>query len=126
MDVIYLEFRKAFYKVPHKRLMAKVNRHGIRDTIWGWIDDWLNGRRQRVTLIGRESNWIDVLSGVSQGSVLGRVLFVIYINDIDSYVSYKILKFADATKIVGVVSSPEVIMQLRQDPVDLYRLPLVK
>ena len=98
-----------------------VKAHGIGGKIWGWIDDWLNGRKQRVTLNGRESDWIDVLSRVPQGSVLGPVLFVIYINDIDSYVSSKILKFADDTKIVDVVSSPEGVKQLRQDLVDLYR-----
>ena len=101
--------------------MVKVKAHGIGGKIWGWIDDWLKGRKQRVTLNGRESDWIDVLSGVLQGSVLVLVLFVIYINDIDSYVSSKILKFADDTKIVGVVSSPEGVKQLRQDLVDLYR-----
>ena len=61
------------------------------------------------------------MSGVPQVSVLGLVLFVIYINDIDSYVSSKILKFADDTKIMVVVSRPEGVMQLRQDLVDLYR-----
>ena len=69
MDVIYLDFRKAFDKVPH---------NGIGGKIWGWIDDWLNGRKQRVTLNGRESDWIDVLSEVPHGYVLGPVLFVIY------------------------------------------------
>ena len=59
------------------------------------------------------------MSGILQGSVLEPVLFVIYINDIDSYVSSKILKFADDTKIVGVVSSPEGVMQLRQDLIDM-------
>ena len=77
VDVICLDFRKTFDKVPHKRLMVKA--HGIEGKILGWIDDWLNGRKQRVTLKGRESDWIGVLSGVSQGSVLGPVLFVIYI-----------------------------------------------
>ena len=50
VDIIYLDFRKAFDKVPHKRLMVKVKAHGIGGKIWRWIDDWLNGRRQRVTL----------------------------------------------------------------------------
>ena len=121
VHVIYLDFRKAFVKVPPKRLMVKIKAHGIGGKIWGWIDDLLNGRKQRVTLNDRASDWIDVLSGVQQGSALGPVLFVIYINDIDSYVSSKILKFADDTKIVGVISSPEGVKQLRQDLVNLYR-----
>ena len=61
MDVVYLDFRKAFNKVHHKRLMVTVKAHGIRSKIWGWIDDWLSGRKQLVILNGRESNWIDVL-----------------------------------------------------------------
>ena len=121
MSFIYLDFRKAFDKVPHKRLMVEVKAHGIGGKIWCWIDDWFNGRKQRVTLNDRESDWIYVLSVVPQGSVLGPVLFVVYINDIDSYVSSKILKFADDTKIMGVVSSPESVKQLKQDSVDLYR-----
>ena len=119
VDVIYLDFRKAFDKVPYKRLMVKVNVHGIRGNIWGWIDNWLSGRRLRVALNGRESNWIDVLS--VEDSVSGPVLFVIYINGIDSYVISRILKLADDTKIVGVVSSPDGVMLLRQDLIDLYR-----
>ena len=103
VDVIYFDFRKAFDKIPHKRLMVRVKACGRGGKIWGCIEDWLSGRKQRVTLNGRGSNWIDVLSGVPQESVLGPVLFVIYINDIDSYVSSKILKFSDDTKIVGVV-----------------------
>ena len=100
--------------------MVTVKAHGIGGKICDRIDDWLSGRKQRVILNDRESNWIDVLSGVPQGSVLGPVLLVIYINDIDSYVSSKILKFADDTKIVGVVSRPEGVMHVSQDLVDLY------
>ena len=72
VDVIYLDFRKAFDKVPHKRLMVKVKSHAIGGKILGWIDDWLNGRKQRVSLNGRESDWIDVLSGVPQGQSWDR------------------------------------------------------
>ena len=97
---IYLDFRKASDKVVHKRLMVRVKAYGIGGKIWGWIDDWLSVRKQRVILNGRESNWIEPLSGDPQGSVLVPVLFVICINDIDSYISSKILKFADDTKIV--------------------------
>ena len=56
VDVIYLDFRKICDKVPHKRLIVKAKAHGIGGKIWGWIDDWLNGRKQRVTPNGRESN----------------------------------------------------------------------
>ena len=59
--------------------MVKVKAHGIGGKIWGRIDDWLTCRKQRVIINGRESNGIDVLSGVPQGSILGPVLFVIYI-----------------------------------------------
>ena len=78
VDVIYLYFMKAFHKVPHKRLMVKVKAHSIEGKICGWIADWLTGRKQRVTLNGRESNWIDVLSGVPQGSVLETDFVCIY------------------------------------------------
>ena len=99
--------------------MVKVEAHGIGGKIWSWIDDWLSGRKQRVILNDRKSKWIDVLSGVSQGSVLGPILFVVYINDNDSYVSSKILKFADDTKFVGVVSRPKGVLQLRQLSISL-------
>ena len=118
MDVIYLDFRKFFDNVPHKRLMVKVKANGFGCKICDFVDYWLSGRRQRVTLNGRETNWIDVLSEVPHGSVLGPVLFVI--NDIESYVSSKIVKFSDDTKIASVVSSSEGVLRLRQALVDLY------
>ena len=71
LDVIYLDFAKAFDKVPHKRLVKKLEAHGIGGKISRWIENWLTGRRQRVNINGKASIWGEVLSGVPQGSVLG-------------------------------------------------------
>ena len=119
IDVIYLDFQKAFDKVPHKRLMKKINSLGITGKIYDWIEDWLNNREQRVVLLGKSSKWVKVESGVPQGSVLGPLLFLIYINDIDECVNSKLLKFADDTKVFRVIASPEDITRLQEDLVNL-------
>jgi len=69
-----------------------------------WIEKWLLDRKQRVVINGIFSGWKDVLSGVPQGSVLGPLLFMIYINDIDKFIVSHILKFADDTKIYHVIN----------------------
>ena len=79
VDVVYLDCQKAFDKVPHQRLLLKLKAHGIGNDIITWIEKWLTHRRQRVIADGEISNWKSVLSGVPQGSVLGPILFLIYI-----------------------------------------------
>ena len=120
VDVIYLDFQKAFDKVPHKRLMLKIQSLGIVAKVHDWIKDWLIDRKQRVVLTGNSSEWINVISGVPHGSVLGPLLFLIYINDIDNTVCSNILKFADDTKSFRAVKTDEDVSKLQEDLNNLY------
>ena len=97
VDIIYLDFQKAFGKVPHQRLLFQLKAHGIGDGIIDWIEQWLIERRQRVVIDGEVSNRKSVLSGVPQGAVLGPLLFLIYINDLDDNITSNVRKFADDT-----------------------------
>ena len=115
IDIIYLDFQKAFDKVPHKKLMLKTRALGIIDEISDWIEDWLTNRKQRVVINGEVSEWADVTSGVPQGSVLGPLLFLIYINDIDVGLTSRIAKFADDTKLGTNAINPTDIEALQKD-----------
>ena len=115
VDLVYLDFAKAFDKVPHFRLFKKLEAHGIGGSILEWIKGWLKNRRQKVWVDGESSDWAKVTSGVPQGSVLGPVLFLVYINDIDADLISTIGKFADDTKLCKSVSSAEGINHLSED-----------
>jgi len=119
IDVIYLDFQKAFDKVPHKRLKMKIDALGITGEVLNWIENWLKDREQRVVLLGSNSKWTRVKSGVPQGSVLGPLLFLIYINDIDDSVCSNLLKFADDTKVFSVVHTKNDIDRLQKDLLNL-------
>ena len=121
IDIIHLDFQNAFDKVPHMRLLKKLEAHGISGNVVNWIKSWLHMRKQRVHLDGCFSNWTDIYSGVPQRSVLGPILFTIFINDIDDHLSSKILKFADDTKAMSSVQTEEEINKLRQDLSSLYK-----
>ena len=88
-DVIIMDFTKAFYKVPHRRLLYKLDYYGIRGSTHKWITSWLSGRFQKVVLDGQASDPVPVLSGVPQGSVLGQFLFLIFIAPAYSKVRYR-------------------------------------
>ena len=98
VDVVYLDFSKAFDKVAHQRLILKLQNIGFGSTVCKWIVDWLKNRKQRVRLNGAYSDWAEVISEVPQGSVLGPLLFLVYVNDMDQGIDSRISKFADDTK----------------------------
>ena len=115
VDVLFLDFRKAFDKVDHKRLMVKLAAAGVRGNLWRWIKDWLEGRKQRVVINGQSSDWLPVESGVTQGSVLGGPLFDVFIDDIDLVVLAFLRKFADDTKMAQRIKSIEDARRFQQD-----------
>ena len=115
VDIIYLDFQKAFDKVPHQRLLLKLKADGIGDGIIDWTEQWLTDRRQRVLVDVQVSNWKSVLSGVPQGSVLGPLLFLIYINDLDDNITSNVLKFADDTKVFRKVNTDGDQQHLQND-----------
>ena len=115
MDGVYLDFQKAFDKVPHQRLLLKLKAHGIGNDVINWIEKWLTHRRQRVIVDGEISNWKSVLNGVPHGSVLGPILFLIYINDLEDDISSKVLKFADDTKVVRKLNNDTDKHSLQDD-----------
>ena len=120
VDVLYLDFAKAFDKVPHQRLLQKLRAHGITGKVNSWIESWLSGRQQRVVINGMSSEWAPVTSGVPQGSVLGPTCFIIFINDIDEVVDIVngfVFKFADDTKYGRTVICEED-RELMQNDID--------
>ncbi|XP_072443501.1 RNA-directed DNA polymerase from mobile element jockey isoform X1 [Chiloscyllium punctatum] len=115
VDVVYMDFSKAFDNVPHGRFMQKVRRHGIVGNLASWIENWLTGRSQRVMVDGKYSAWSSGTSGVPQGSVLGPLLFVMFINDLEEGVEGWVSKLTDDTKIGGVVDNEEGCCRLQRD-----------
>ena len=115
IDAIYMDYQKAFDSVPHRRLIAKVKAHGISGNVLDWVQDFLTNRSQKVIINGAQSEEKEVTSGIPQGSVLGPILFVLYINDLPSNVQSEIRLFADDTKLFTRSDTKEACENLQKD-----------
>ena len=115
VDTIYFDFAKAFDTVPHQRLLKKIQCYGIGGDILRWIEAFLKERHQVVKVNGVESTVDPVLSGIPQGSVLGPLLFLVYINDLPQVVKSDMYLFADDTKIFKRVASEDDSIILQRD-----------
>ena len=115
-DLVSMDFVKAFDTVPHHGLLYKLQWYGIQGKVHQWISNFLTNRRQKVILGNAHSSLVDVSSGVPQGTVLGPILFLIYINDLPDCVRYSTIRlFADDCIIYRPIKSIEDTQLLQED-----------
>ena len=115
IDMIVLDFTKAFDKVPHRRLLKKLEHYGVRGSTLAWIRDFLSGRSQTVLLEGETSSGAPVISGVPQGTVMGPILFLLYINDLPEGLSSNVRLFADDCVLYREISTRNDSSMLQND-----------
>jgi hypothetical protein len=115
MDAIIVDFSKAFDLVPHRRLLVKIADSGVDSRVVVWITEFLLGRTQRVRVGGKLSDEFRDTSVVPQGSVLGPLLFLAYVNDIGKNIESNIRLFADDSVIYRKITTNEDIMTQQRD-----------
>ena len=114
-DVNYMDFQKAFDTVPHTRLISKLKSFNIRNDLVNWIEAFITNRRQKVAENEKESNWHKITSGIPQGSVLGPLLFVPYVNDLPELTKSNTFLFTDDIKIFRAITNTNDQDILQQD-----------
>ena len=117
-DILYLDFAKAFDSVNHSILLAKLKSYGVTGKLWSLFAHYPHGRFQRVVVDGVASQWTSVSSGVPQGSILGPILFIIFINDLPNSITHKskMALHADDSKVYSNISSIQCCKSLQQSP----------
>ena len=115
IEAILLDFSKAFDKVPHQRLLEKLQHYGIQGHLNDWVADFLRDRQQEVVLEGAYSSPTQVTSGVPQGTVLGPLLFLVYINDMPECINSTVRLFADDSLLYRIIRSKEDQTILQED-----------
>jgi len=114
-DVVFLDFAKAFDSVPHELLLHKLMSFGINGRLLNWFKTYVSNRKQRVIIEGEHSKWLPVLSGVPQGSILGPLLFVLYINDLPECTLSHVKLFADDAKCYRKIETLQDCHDLQKD-----------
>ncbi len=111
-----MDCQKAFDTVPHKRLVRKLEMQaGVKGKVLRWIEEYLSNRRQRVCVRGEVSDWRDVTSGVPQGSFLGPILFLVYVNVLPEGLDSFLSMFADDAKIMRRIETEDDSRRLQDD-----------
>ena len=116
VSIAFLDISKAFDRVWHRGLVNKLKTIGIRGQLLKWLTDYLENRCQRVVINGVQSPWLTIKAGVPQGSILGPLLFLVYVNDIVTNITSDIYLYADDTILMRIVTDPvQDILQLNVD-----------
>ena len=115
VDLLLIDFSKAFNTVDHNKLLLKLAHYGIQSNTHQWIATWLTTRTQKVIVEGERSKDKRVLSGVPQGTVLGPLMFLLYINDIDTNICSSIRLFAHNCILYRIIETPDNHQHLQSD-----------